>query len=329
MEPTIVRRPVHFGAAFFAFAAAGLCAAALLTTEWYNISAPGTLTANFGLFRSCVDGVCDKNTFTDFTSGTCERKGSDMETRTNAVFGLVVGGGFLALCTAILVLVSPKSRVASFICAICSFLSMGALAAGSALYPFTLHRWYYCDDAYCINGFTGTGTCESFFGYSYALAIVGAASAIVALVLVMVTLCSYIPPAAAVSVAQSDDAEGQAGSSSAVSQGVPMQPVSAQSGASPDARREERSRRDSRSPQPDARDGGVAENRRTTEMRALTSSTTNNQSLDGWELDENTGLYWSDREKLFYDPISGHFYDPESELWYDPSTEQWYQGAEQ
>jgi hypothetical protein len=325
------RHPVHYGAAFFAIAAAGLCVAALITTEWYNISAPGTLTANYGLYRSCVNGGCGQTTFSDF-SGTCQRKGSDMKTRTYAVFGLVIGGGALALFSSLLVFNSPSRRALCFLSAICAFLSMGSLCAASALYPFTWHHWYYCDQTYCVNGFTGTGSCEAFFGYSFALAIIAAASMVVAVALNVVNLCRYLPAAAAAEKHSVPVTEGDAerqGVSEHAQHDMHTDELPAAATAVPDARHDERPRRASRSPQLDRGSASVAENRRTTEMRALTSSTNNNQSLDGWELDENTGLYWSDREKLFYDPISGHFYDPESELWYDPSTEQWYQGAEQ
>lgn len=321
---TLVRRPVHYGTAFFAIAATGLCVAALLTNEWYNITAPGQLSVNFGVIRNCTTGAsCTTMNFQDFTSGTCTRKGDDMKSRSYAVFGLVIGGGALALLTSLMVLLSPTRRALCFLSAFFAIISLGALAAASVLYPFTWHHWYFCDKTYCA--ITANGTCEAFFGYSYAIVIVAAASTVVAAVLSVVILCSYLPPPTPVKPTAPIESGAQDANHEAQMTGIEPTPDAVET------RYEDRGRRVSevRTPQQDARNSAaVAENRRTTEMRALTSST-NNQSLDGWELDENTGLYWSDREKLFYDPISGHFYDPESELWYDPTTEQWYQGAEQ
>jgi hypothetical protein len=320
----LVRRPVHFGAAFFSIAATGLCVAALLTNEWYNITAPGQLVVNYGVIRNCTAGAsCTTLEFQDFTSGTCTRKGSDMKSRTYAVFGLVIGGGAFALLATLMVLASHARRALGFLSAFCTIIAMGALAAASVLYPFTWHHWYFCDKDYCVT--TSNGTCEAFFGYSFAIVLVAAASAVVAAVLAIVVVCSYLPPPTTVAPppAESGNVHVVDNNGADVSDAHPVVPA--------ETRYEDRGRRVSEAAHspPDARgNAGVAENRRTTEMRALTSST-NNQSLDGWELDENTGLYWSDREKLFYDPISGHFYDPESELWYDPTTEQWYQGAEQ
>lgn len=46
---------------------------------------------------------------------------------------------------------------------------------------------------------------------------------------------------------------------------------------------------------------------------------------DDWVFDSNTGLSWSEKMKLFFDPASAQFYDPGSELWYDPSVGRWHQ----
>ncbi|CUG01359.1 transmembrane protein, putative [Bodo saltans] len=323
-EALVRRQKAHYGAAFFSIAATGLCVAALLTNEWYNITAPGQLVVNYGVIRNCTQGAsCTTLEFPDFTSGTCTRKGSEMKSRTYAVFGLVIGGGAFALFTFLLVLASHTRRALGFLSAFCAIIAMGALAAASVLYPFTWHHWYFCDKAFCAN--IVSGTCSAFFGFSFAIELVAAASTVISAVLSIVVVCFYLPPPT-VTVA----APVEAGVHVVDNNGTDVN--DAHSVVPAETRYEDRGRRvsEARTPQQDNRNSaaGVAENRRTTEMRALTS-TTNNQSLDGWELDENTGLYWSDREKLFYDPISGHFYDPESELWYDPTTEQWYQGAEQ
>ena len=43
-----------------------------------------------------------------------------------------------------------------------------------------------------------------------------------------------------------------------------------------------------------------------------------------WQLDEPSGLYWSEREYLYLDVTNGHYYDPQTQMWYDPSAQEWY-----
>ena len=42
-----------------------------------------------------------------------------------------------------------------------------------------------------------------------------------------------------------------------------------------------------------------------------------------WILDES-GLYWSETKKLFFDRASGQFYDPSSDKWFNPEQNVWY-----
>lgn len=46
---------------------------------------------------------------------------------------------------------------------------------------------------------------------------------------------------------------------------------------------------------------------------------------DDWQIDEASGLLWSEEKQLFFDRGSGQFYDPEVEQWYNTSTNTWYQ----
>lgn len=45
---------------------------------------------------------------------------------------------------------------------------------------------------------------------------------------------------------------------------------------------------------------------------------------DDWQVDEPSGLLWSESKHLFFDRNSGQFYDPRSDQWYDPDADRWY-----
>lgn len=43
-----------------------------------------------------------------------------------------------------------------------------------------------------------------------------------------------------------------------------------------------------------------------------------------WQVDEPSGLLWSENKHLFFDRSSGQFFDPKSDQWYDPEADRWY-----
>jgi hypothetical protein len=43
-----------------------------------------------------------------------------------------------------------------------------------------------------------------------------------------------------------------------------------------------------------------------------------------WQIDEPSGLLWSEHKHLFFDRSSGQFFDPKSDQWYDPEADRWY-----
>lgn len=45
---------------------------------------------------------------------------------------------------------------------------------------------------------------------------------------------------------------------------------------------------------------------------------------DDWQVDEPSGLLWSESKNLFFDQQSGQFYDPQSDQWYNPDEDRWY-----
>lgn len=45
---------------------------------------------------------------------------------------------------------------------------------------------------------------------------------------------------------------------------------------------------------------------------------------DDWQVDEPSGLLWSETKHLFFDRSSGQFFDPRSDQWYDPEADRWY-----
>lgn len=45
---------------------------------------------------------------------------------------------------------------------------------------------------------------------------------------------------------------------------------------------------------------------------------------DDWQMDEPSGLLWSENKHLFFDRSSGQFFDPKSDQWYDPEADRWY-----
>lgn len=45
---------------------------------------------------------------------------------------------------------------------------------------------------------------------------------------------------------------------------------------------------------------------------------------DDWQVDEPSGLLWSETKHLFFDRSSGQFFDPKSDQWYDPEADRWY-----
>lgn len=363
------------GGAFFSLASAGLCLAALLTTQWYSITL-GTVSYDVGAYKLCVNGACDRSYYTAVatllsSSLTCNRSPDDLGQRANAVFGLTIAGGALCLISFLVTVVAGcRSQlppgVLPVVAVLGSLLGFSTLAAADVLFPFVWHKWLFCDTPFCDSSLATNPKCDSFFGYSFAFVIVAAACAAVATVLHLVTAVSvakahasssaaFLPPPATLPPPSSTAPAIDDGSSPL--QGVASVTRRHRDGAEhpiPPGERDAHGAFSSQAHHTQESNGRfaaehvqavstaatgvqrgaedrspIAENRRTSEMRVLTNTTTNNQSLDGWELDPNTGLYWSDTEKLFYDPVSGHFYDPESELWYDPTTEQWYQGAEQ
>lgn len=349
------RPPMLYGVSFFSLCAVGLCVAALATNEWYVVDT-ATSETTVGVYQTCTGGSCKKLSFGDFTTPKCTRKGDDMQRRIHTVFGLTIGGGAAALITLVFSCFAAKSRLTMTLTLIVALLSLGAIAAADIIFPFTFHKYYYCDEPYCDYAFGvagNTGKCVSFFGYSYALAIVAGACMWTALVMLLQVACCGMEQQPAASEQQGATTAGSA--AGAEEQGTEMTTSrSAPPTNSKDSKKNKKSKNDNKSGDrgsaaapasaATAAAGGAAAAGSTSPSAGGPAARNGNddggspagqqmnappEGMEGWELDANTGLYWSDTEKLFYDAGSGHFYDPKSELWYDPTTQQWYQGSDQ
>ena len=294
--------PLHIVSFIFAIIAVGLCGAALGTPQWYTVEMTG-FTYDYGLFQYCTNSVCNPPAYTSFTSPLCTRTGDNLRLREKSVLGVTIAGGGLTAIAGTLTIAAGRNVHAATAIVVVQLLGFAALATGIGLYPFVYHDWYYCDQPFCDYAFSEqllSGNCSSFFGYSYALAIVAAACALTAFIFDLIHLCRVwrgprTPPAAKpqLNVVAAADSGGSA-----------------------------------RSPSPAVGVHGTAPaSIPNVSSEAPAAPNQNIAGMEGWEFDPSTGLYWSDVEKLFFDPNSGHFYDPESELWYDPGTEQWYQGT--
>lgn len=292
--------PFFGGAAFFAIAAAGLAAAALLTNNWYSITRQSG-TQTFGLWKTCAGGSCSAIVYSDFAVGSCYASKDTLQSRSYGVMATAILGAAFAFFTFVVSMVGlvskPTTPILAGVSIGLSFVGFSGFAVAVVLYIFIYQQWYYCGKNYCNQAFTlvgESGSCDAFFSYSYALIVIAAGCALSSLVFSFVAMKS----------------------SRSAPTGAPITDVSARTIHDPNTAAKTPGRPAAASPQ----SGSKVQGGRQGPQQAA--------GMDGWELDERNGLYWSDKEMLFYDPNSGHFYDPNSELWYDPQTEQWYQGAE-
>jgi hypothetical protein len=278
----------------------GLTVAALLTDNWYTITRQSG-TTTWGLWKTCAAGTCSDIQYTDFSVGSCFSSKTTLQSRsygvmaTSALGGLTSFGAFLVIVSALIL--RPKTPLLGGITLGLASFSFFSYCTAVILYIFVYHKWYYCDENYCSKAFVlvgESGSCDAFFSYSYALIVISAGCSLAATVFALfATRATRAGPAAG-----------------------PITDASARVAQEPSAN----ARSPARQPAAASTAGGAAV--------AGGRAAPGQAGMDGWELDERNGLYWSDKEMLFYDPNSGHFYDPNSELWYDPQTEQWYQGAE-
>ena len=221
----------------------------------------------------------------------------------------ILGGAFAALTffvSGVGIIKSPKTPVLACASIGLSLVGFCGFVVAVILYIFVYQQWYYCNENYCNKAFAlngESGSCDAFFSYSYALVVIAAGSSLAGTVFSFVafTTIRNAGNAAAANNTQSSPPRGTAAAEPTANAKTPGRAVT--TAASPAAKQ------------------NVKQATRQAPAQAA-------GGMEGWELDERNGLYWSDKEMLFYDPNSGHFYDPNSELWYDPQTEQWYQGAE-
>jgi hypothetical protein len=300
MSPT----PFFGGASFFSIAAVGLTVAALLTNNWYTITRQSG-TTTYGLWKVCNGGSCQGITYEDFSVGTCYSSKATLQSRSYGVMATAILGGSFAACTFFVSLVGliskPKTPILAGTCFGLSAVGFCGFIVAVVLYIFIYQNWYYCNENYCNKAFAlvgESGACDAFFSYSYALIVIAAGCSLSATVFSLVAMKS----------------------SRAAPTGAPITDASARTAQEPNT--------NAKTPGRAAAAGASPAGKQGAQKAATRQAPAQAAGMDGWELDERNGLYWSDKEMLFYDPNSGHFYDPNSELWYDPQTEQWYQGAE-
>lgn len=268
--------------------------AGAFTNYWYDISGNGMASRNLGLFKQCADGAgCSDISFGD--NPNCDRSGSAMTTRNNAVAGLTISAAIVALIACILTAISLALSSGSVVLPLAVFfavLTVACAGSGIALYVYTLENWYFCDGNFCSQ-YSTIQNCSTKFDYSFFLVAATTGLAILALIALLIAFCTSSND----SPATSDESHEPHASTHANANSSPRQQQQQQQQQQHEMREEYHYDSHSHVPPPPEGD---------------------------WEFDAGSGLYWSDAEYLYLDTVTNQYFDPKSGQWYDPSTQRWY-----
>lgn len=292
------------------FIAACACnAAAIIVINWIGITR-GAVAYKYGLWyltRSDESPEPSKYTQVSFDdiSVVCSRSGTDMEIRNNAARATAVAGLILAFLAAVSSALDGSKTIK--LQAAMGFVATFLQIFTAAWVAFIYENWYYCSRSPCdferakaVAQSLAVPTCSSKRGHSWNLEVAAAAMSFVGTILVFVALALRKPslkeakapvpkrPAAAASSEEmAPVASASIKSTGAAERRPPSGPVS-----KPAAVREA-------APGPKV---GTAEAR-----DALPAG--------DWVFDEQSGLYWSAKEKLFLHLETAMFYDPDTGMW--------------
>ena len=247
------------------------------TTDWYEIEPNNTTTIKVGLLQSCVQDECKTNDFKD--QAGCDRSGSGMTTRINAILGLLISAAIVAVIAIVLIAVSfakpttPAKPLAVFGCV----LATAAVASSLALFVYTVENWYFCDKSYCA--YNNTPGCKNGFAMSFYIACGGGLALLIAFICQLVAMLTGAPPSEPEAQQPSPANRGGQQASSA---NEPHAAYAADDNGVP--------------PPPDGDwtyDAG-----------------------SGLYWSEREYLYVDTVTNQYYDPKSGQWYDPQSQTWY-------------
>jgi MFS family permease len=276
-------------AAVFLVAVSALVLAGAFTVDWYRVEQT-SVTIKMGLLKQCTEKggrtQCESNEYGDMK--TCDRSGSQMETRVHAVLGLMLASAAMGLIGAAMSGVAFAKPTGVFGSVSLLFCVLAAACVGSALalFIYSIENWYFCDKKFCdmLKDSAPATECTNKLSISFFLGIAAAACTVVAFICQVVSIATAPKDGAAPSeeAAQRQRHQQQRG----VTQSEPSYVQDDTHYAAEET-----------VPPPPAGD---------------------------WVYDDASGLYWSDTEYLYLDTVANQYYDPKSGQWYDPANGQWY-----
>lgn len=262
--------------------------AGAFTNYWYDVTYSGQ-TTNTGLFKSCTDaGGCSSISFND--NAQCDRSGSAMQTRVNAVAGLTIVSAIIALLGCILTAVSivfSSGTIALPLAVFFSVLTAACAGSGIALFVYTYENWYFCDGNFCSE-FNTLQNCSTKFDYSFFLVAATTGLGILALIALLIAFCMAKDDAPAGEGAQANEPHEMT------------------------------------SDNYQQRDHQQQQQQQQQDYHYQANNTIPEPPEGDWEFDPGSGLYWSDAEYLYLDTVNNQYFDPKSGQWYDPGTQRWY-----
>lgn len=310
-----------FGILTAAAVAAGLATPNLQTGTWVPPSSPAQ-SLTYGVFKSCVNGVCTDNPFfsgTDIKVGNCVVNAQERIAHEFSMLMLLIIGGLLALLTGGFSIIAGRTmgivRIpVSVMCLLC-------IAGGTVLTYFTIESFLYCKKNACAAAAdAGYTNCSFNFDYSFWL-LVGACGG--AVLLFFLTLINFglsrdetAPPSSSEPTAEPVPAKETAKREQAPSGVAQPEQNKAAAERMPTATAPEPSNDASRAADP-------PRNSAPTDQAGAAKAAPELPAGD-WVYDAESGLYWSEEAYLFLHLDSGQFFDPNTGMWYDAATEEWY-----
>jgi hypothetical protein len=330
-----------FGTAcVFALLAFAEALAALMSEHWFIYAA--TSTNSLSLWSSCtglnlaggIGGNCTEfASFSDINRGICTLTGSEVQGRIYTLRGLLIAGAILLITFVFLVVVGMCCDSAGTISSgvVCSVVSIFCMAAVIGLWYQTCESYFFCGHAACdyYSKIGASGSCFTMYGGPFSLVWTAGTASLLATILAGVALYRMRAPGRIMKL------RGRAGvavgtemsSSSAVNGKMPRPPGPA---PAPGSARSASASFTATSNAAAAAPTGVRSPRSGTRRVIVPPLAEWRMDCGDYQWDANSGYYFSDAAKLYYDDNSKMFFDPQvfengsGTGWFDPADMRWY-----
>ena len=290
---------VRFAAAFFFLACCGCVGYGLYAADEYKIQVTvGTASSKveYGVIRQCTtvtvgtatSKTCQKAfNYTYIQDSTCSggtvRKAKDIKTRIQAVAACGIICGAFALLGFVLSL--PPGGALRLVAVIFGFLSFGAGTSAVGVFWQTFHsKWITCGADLC----GGASGCKAGFGTGGIIFFAGACCALLGFV------CAIVAMVTTSDEPTKTEPTAATAAGTAAGAGAASGPAKAE-------------------PAPAAQEPA----------EEVPAAEGEDDAADDWVLDEESGMWWSNKQGLYLHQESGHFYDPNTGWWCDPEGN-WY-----